>query len=279
MKKMIIILLVLVFVATLALGAREKQEQDRVAAPKKPKQIKIVEPVYPEQAVKEKIEGLVILLARIDENGRVTKAEPIPNHEFHPLLLKAAVAAVMQWEYQPFLVDGKAREVDFSVQVNFKLNGQKDKGTVSGAAGGVIEPGVKESEKEKKASGGVVGGVVGGVLQEPKKSEKEQSGSGKVMQLSAENRPKLRKRINPIYPEEAMKAKLQGMVIIEATTDVEGKVVEARVINEPGSQPLLEEAALAAVRQWEYDPYMKDGRAEPVSFTVTVSFTLKTEVL
>lgn len=249
MKKKILFLIVILVFLTLGLGAQEDQEQARVIVMKNPKLFKIVEPVYPEQAIKKKIEGLVILQVCADEQGRVTEARPIPNHEFHPLLLEAAIVAVKQWKYEPFLIDGQARELNFTVQINFELNGKK--------------------------AGGVVGGVVGGVLFEPKKNEKEQAGPGGVTRLAVNKRPQIRKRVEPIYPEEAKQAKLQGIVIVEATTDKEGKVVDARVINEPGSRPLLEEAALAAVRQWEYDPYIKDGQALPVTFTVNVTFSLK----
>ena len=61
-------------------------------------------------------------------------------------------------------------------------------------------------------------------------------------------------------------------MIIEATIDPHGKVSETHVLR---SIPLLDQAALDAVRQWEYEPTRLNGVAVPVIVTVTVNFTLK----
>ena len=65
---------------------------------------------------------------------------------------------------------------------------------------------------------------------------------------------------------------VEGVVIIEATIDRRGKVSETRLLR---SIPLLDQAALDAVRQWEYDPTLLNGVAVPVIVTVTVTFTLR----
>ncbi len=77
--------------------------------------------------------------------------------------------------------------------------------------------------------------------------------------------------VKPIYPYLARAAKVEGIVIIEAMIGVGGQVENARVIR---SVPLLDEAALAAVRLWEYTPTLLNGRATPVIMTVTVQFKL-----
>lgn len=84
--------------------------------------------------------------------------------------------------------------------------------------------------------------------------------------------PRLARRIEPDYPVIAREARVQGTVILEATTDVYGRVTAVRVLR---SIPLLDEAAVAAVRQWVYEPLMINGRPRPVTFTVTVRFVLK----
>jgi TonB family protein len=78
------------------------------------------------------------------------------------------------------------------------------------------------------------------------------------------------KDVQPVYPEIAKQAKVSGIVIIEATIDAEGKVADTKVLR---SAPLLEQAAVDAVRQWEYKPSMQNGKAVPVVMTVTVNFT------
>jgi TonB family protein len=83
--------------------------------------------------------------------------------------------------------------------------------------------------------------------------------------------PAQTKRVNPPYPPEAQAAGVQGVVIMEATIGVDGKVTDVRVLR---PIPLLDQAALEAVRQWEYEPTMVNGVAVPVVMTVTLNFAL-----
>jgi periplasmic protein TonB len=78
--------------------------------------------------------------------------------------------------------------------------------------------------------------------------------------------------VNPVYPEAARIARVQGIVVIEAVISPTGDVVDAKVLR---SRPLLDEAALAAVRQWRYTPSLLNGSPVPVVMTVTVNFTLQ----
>jgi protein TonB len=84
--------------------------------------------------------------------------------------------------------------------------------------------------------------------------------------------PRLLRRIEPVYPEIARQARVEGVVIIEATTDIYGRVANDRVLR---SIPLLDEAALEAVRKWMYEPMVINGRPRGVVFTVTVRFVLR----
>ena len=84
--------------------------------------------------------------------------------------------------------------------------------------------------------------------------------------------PTKTKDVRPLYPPAAQSAGIQGVVIIEATVDAAGRVSDARVLR---SIPELDEAALAAVRQWEFTPTLLNGVAVPVIMTVTVNFTLQ----
>ncbi len=77
---------------------------------------------------------------------------------------------------------------------------------------------------------------------------------------------------NAVYPVEAMAANIDGTVTAEITVNEQGVVADARVLN---SNPVLDEAALKAVREWRYDPTMVDGKAVPVKMTVTVNFSLR----
>lgn len=82
--------------------------------------------------------------------------------------------------------------------------------------------------------------------------------------------PKAISRIEPVYPEEAKKARIAGIVIIEATINEAGVVTEASVV-----KPLpfgLDQAALDAIQQWRFEPATQDGRPVPVKFHFTFNF-------
>ena len=86
-------------------------------------------------------------------------------------------------------------------------------------------------------------------------------------------KPPMRTRyVAPAYPELARSVRKAGVVIIEAIIGIDGKVQNAQILR---STPLLDEAALTAVRQWEYTPTLLNGRPTPVIMTVTVIFDLK----
>jgi TonB family protein len=78
------------------------------------------------------------------------------------------------------------------------------------------------------------------------------------------------KEVKPIYPAIAQSAHVTGAVTIEATIGSDGKVADAKVVR---SVPLLDQAALDAVRQWEYMPTLLNGVPVPVVTMVTVNFT------
>ena len=93
------------------------------------------------------------------------------------------------------------------------------------------------------------------------------------IRLGGNIKPPIRtKYVTPRYPEIARLNHVGGIVIIEAIIDTEGRVANARVLR---SVPLLDEAALEAVRAWEYSPTLLNGTPTAVIMTVTVRFDLK----
>jgi len=85
--------------------------------------------------------------------------------------------------------------------------------------------------------------------------------------------PALVERAAPEYPPIAVQARVQGVVILEAVVDLYGRVADVRVLR---SIPLLDKAAITAVRQWRYSPLLLNGAPERFVLTVTVSFSLAT---
>lgn len=133
----------------------------------------------------------------------------------------------------------------------------------TGAESGV--PGV-----EGGVPGGVAGGVVGGVGNVV--SASGPPGPITVRVGSQMKPPRKIKDVKPVYPAGVLPTRAQGSVIIEALIGADGKVHEAHVVH---SVPSLDQAALDAVRQWEYEPPRLNGVAVAVIMTVVVNFALQ----
>ncbi len=134
----------------------------------------------------------------------------------------------------------------------------EDFGEIEGDIDG-IEGGVSRDE------GGVIdGGVLGAPLGEG-------YNISNAIYVTKVQKPKLIKKVNPVYPKIARTVGIKGRVIVEATTDVYGRVNIVKVIN---GNPLLNNAAITAIRQWVYEPYIVNGIPKPVKFIVYVTFNL-----
>jgi len=82
--------------------------------------IRKVQPAYPPLARQARIQGVVILQAQISKEGNIENLQLISGH---PMLAPAAIEAVKQWKYRPYLLNGEPVEVETQVQVNFTLSG------------------------------------------------------------------------------------------------------------------------------------------------------------
>lgn len=80
------------------------------------------------------------------------------------------------------------------------------------------------------------------------------------------------KKVNPIYPREAKKERIQGNVVLVATIGTDGKIHDLRVVSAPSA--LLANSAFQSVLQWEYKPYLLKGQPVPVETTINVKFAL-----
>ena len=80
--------------------------------------VKKVPPQYPQDAKDQQIQGVVVLKAVINKEGNVSNLELVSGH---PMLAPAAIEAVKQWKYRPFLLNGEPVEVESQVQINFTL--------------------------------------------------------------------------------------------------------------------------------------------------------------
>jgi protein TonB len=121
-------------------------------------------------------------------------------------------------------------------------------------------------------AGGVVGGAIGGVESAaPPPPPPAPKPTGPVRVGGNIKAPALAHRVNPVYPPVAQSAQIEGSVVLEATVDKSGGVRAVRVVR---GHSILDDAAIAAVKQWRYQPLMLNG--EPMEFvlTVTVNFSI-----
>ncbi|MGA9042658.1 MAG: energy transducer TonB [Terriglobales bacterium] len=79
------------------------------------------------------------------------------------------------------------------------------------------------------------------------------------------------KKVNPKYPEDARKAHVEGRVTLQVTISKDGDVTQLHLVS---GNPLLAPAAMDAVKQWKYKPYVLEGQPVEVESTATISFTL-----
>jgi TonB family protein len=83
--------------------------------------------------------------------------------------------------------------------------------------------------------------------------------------------PRKIKHVNPVYPDIARQARVQGVVILECTIGRDGRITHVAVLR---GIPLLDAAAVDAVKQWVYTPTLVNGVPARVIMTVTVNFKL-----
>lgn len=83
--------------------------------------------------------------------------------------------------------------------------------------------------------------------------------------------PRKLTHVDPIYPAIAQSARVEGTVILETVIDIDGHVTSVRVLR---SIPLLDQAAMDAVKRWSFTPTLLNGTPVPIALTVTVRFAL-----
>jgi protein TonB len=136
-------------------------------------------------------------------------------------------------------------------------------------------PEIDAFETDSTAAGGIVAGVgmdrIDAVIAEPPSATRPVA-PAPVRVGGVTKMPEKIRDVPPAYPQMAIAAHIEGMVIVEATIGVDGRVQDAGVLR---SVPLFDQAALDAVRQWIDTPTMLNGVAVPVVMTVTVRFQLQ----
>jgi len=154
----------------------------------------------------------------------------------HPMLAPAAIDAVRQWKYKPYEVNGEPVEVLTNVQLNFALTNNPPTVIQMKPA----EQTAANPPRRIRVSAGVASGL-------------------------------LQHKVPPEYPREAREQNIQGVVILRANIDTQGNVYKLEVVS---GDPTLAAAAIDAVKQWKYRPFLLNGEPMEVETQVQVKFTL-----
>ena len=209
---------------------------------KPPVKVRDVKPIYPAEAQAAGVQGVVILEVTIDTAGNIFEGRVLRGQ---PLLDQAALDAVKQWQFQPTMLNNELVPVIMTVTVNFTL------GAPQGSAG--QEAALSAPPPPPPPPPPPVDGQtpirVGGNMKPPMKT----------------------RDVQPVYPPDALAAKVQGVVLMEVTIDSAGHVRDARVLR---GHPQLDKAAVEAVRQWQFEPALMNGVAVPVIMTVSLNFAI-----
>lgn len=139
----------------------------------------------------------------------------------------------------------------------------EDEGFDTGVVGGV----------EGGVPGGLVGGVIGGVADAPPPPPPLALPQAPVRIGGKIAPPALLHRVEPKYPDVAVAARLQGVVILETIVNEEGEVTNVRVLR--SANGVLDREAIIAVEQWRYQPVVLNGIPVKFVLTVTLSFRLE----
>jgi len=210
--------------------------------------VKKVAPVYPPMGRKARIQGTVVLRVEIGKSGNVESIQMVSGH---PVLAPAAIEAVKQWEYKPYLLNGEPVDVETRVMVSFTLAGNPPaEGVVGDMPGGI----------PRDEEGGIISNVPA-----------ERGRPGVVRGSQAVMAGLLVSKVAPDYPVDAKQARIQGTVVMKVIVDKEGNVANIQLIS---GHPLLAPAAIDALKQWKYRPYLLNGMPVEIETQVQVNFTL-----
>jgi protein TonB len=131
-----------------------------------------------------------------------------------------------------------------------------------------------EGGVEGGVAGGTLGGIVGGLVDAPPPPPPPPPPAPQQPvriggQISA---PELLRRVEPVYPDIAVIAKVTGTVILEAVVATDGSVQTVKVLR---PVKFLDQAAIDAVKQWRYKPLVLNGIPTPFVLTVTLTFSIR----
>lgn len=229
-----------------------------------------VEPDYPEAVKSREIAGLIVVAFTIGKDGSVSDVRPLDVGFFgcrsmnsdDPQLRLAAIVAVKQWKFRPFLVyqqpgvGGEPVEVGTAVALPFDF--RKSSVAAPGEPAGTAPCNPREGDTAATE-----------FIQPKVDPSRPVFGAPVIEPSQAEER--LTHKVEATYPQMAKIAHIQGNVILHVLIDKQGHVANIKAMS---GHPILIQAALDAVKQWEYRPFLLNGEAAQVETAVVVKFRM-----
>lgn len=243
---------------------------------KPPVVIHMGEPQYTQQARDAKFSGNILVYLWVDKNGHPSHVRVVKGAGLG--LDEKAVEAVRQYQFKPATLDGNPVTVDLYVDVAFRIMGDAPP-TQTATSPSTVLIGVPRSSTGQPAQSFKVDiadasspNPVVKVLTPPfTETAQPQSGSGAHV-TAAVMAGNLISHVNPVIPEIAKKAKMNGQVVLHAIIGKDGKMQSLTVAS--STNPIFNNSALDAVRQWTYKPYLLNGNPTEVDTTITVNYAL-----
>ena len=199
------------------------------------------------EAAKNGVQGKVWIHLLISETGDVESADVVSGD---PDLARAALEAMKKWKFRPYIRDGKPVKVSTKMPFDFAFKDRITDATVP-----------PDSSANAPASPAEAAGTSGeGSSGNPPQKLRVSSGVAEGLKLHD---------VVPMYPREARDAHIQGEVILQATIGKDGRIHNLRALS---GHPVLVKAAMGAVEQWRYRPYILLGNPVEVETTIRVLF-------
>ena len=206
----------------------------------------------------QELQGEVVIHLSISESGDVESAERVSGD---PLLAKAAADAMKTWKFKPYIKDGHPVKVSTKMRYDFAFKEKvKD-----------ITPDTKDAS-EAKPSPSLGGAPSTGSDLDTSPSGTAAGSSQPVSVAEGVARGMLIHMVHPVYPPSARMHHIEGTVVLQGLIGKDGKVKNLAAIS--GLEPLTS-AAIGAVQQWPYKPYLVNGQPVEVLTKFTVNFTLR----
>jgi TonB family protein len=231
-------------------------------------------PAYPGEAAGSGAAGTMVFRLTIDDTGSVAEARYIGHDRYAlrevkgrleaaPMLdsvfLAAAENALKGWLYEPPVDAPIAIDVEFA----FAGNGRVRQVWLEPAQNlergqPVVPPGQFAADPGQPALARI--------------GSADANHPDARAAVAAVPPPRRIKDVKPVYPPDAREKGIAGIVVADIAVDENGRVSDARIVR---SIPLLDEAALDAVRGWVFEPTLLNGQPVSLVLTVTVNFTLQ----